>query len=190
VVVNNPVVLPTNPAPPPTPLPTLTLNEANREFAAANYVGAARALARYLELVPSGPSREDVLFRLGVIYSLPVPELQDWPRAQGYLQQLASEFPSSPWKPVGQLLGSLKDQSTALASEIQALKREAAQIQAQVDSLKGNSTQQVAQINELKAKVDQLNSDIDKKNQTIKDLTTDIQRLIRNDARPQSPPRN
>jgi hypothetical protein len=187
-VVVAPVVTPT--PPPPRPLSALTLDEANREFAAANYSAAARTFARYLDLAPSEPTREDVLFRLALIYSLPVPELQDWSRAQRFFQQLNSEFPASPWKPVGQLLVSLKDQTAALSSEIQTLKSESAQIQAQIDSLRSNSTQQVAQIQRLNEKVDLLNSDIEKKEQKIKDLTSDIQRLIRIDSRTQSPSRN
>jgi TolA-binding protein len=184
-----PVVAPT-PAPTPRPVSALTLDEANREFAVPNYAAAARDFTRFLDMVPSGPAREDVLFRLGLIYSLPVPELQDWSRAQGFFLQLASEFPSSPWKPVGQLLITLKDQRTALTSEIQTVRSEAAQIQAQLESLRSNSTQQGAQIQQLKDKVDQLNSDIDKKDQKIKDLTNDIQRLIRIDAQTQPRPRN
>jgi hypothetical protein len=191
-----PVVVAPTVTPPPPPAPpayVAVLDTANREFADASYALAARDFTRFLEMVPPGPSadaREFVLFRLGLIYALPVPELQDWSRAQSLLKQLASEFPNSPWRPVGQFIVSLKDQTSALSLEMEAMKTEAARIQVQLDALRNTSSQQTAQITTLKENVDQLTVEIGKRDQRIKQLNDDLQRLIRIDSRtPSSPPR-
>jgi len=190
-VVVAPVI---TPPPPPAVAPAYVavLDSANREFAMANYAAAARDFNTFLQMVPAGPSgeaREFVLFQLGLIYALPAPGLQDWSRAQRSLQQLASEFPTGPWRPVGQFIISLKDQATTLSTEVEAMKTEAARIQGQIEALRNSSSQQTAQITMLKENVDQLTAEIARKDQRIKQLNDDLQRLIRIDSRTPTPPR-
>src|SRR5262245_1002830 len=91
-------------APPSPPADVLTLQSANREFAAGNYANASRDYEHYLELVPSGGDGDQALFQLGVIYSVPEAKFVDWPKATGYLTRLVSEFPQSPFKPAAQLI--------------------------------------------------------------------------------------
>lgn len=178
------------PAPPPAPPPyVVTLEAANRAFAAADYAVAARDFERYLELAPSGGEREHVLIRLALIHALPVPEVQDWPRATGLFKQLATEFPQSPWNPVSQLIVSMRDQTTSLTQDIQKMRSESAQIQIQLENLKGYSSTQTAQIAKLEKDKELLQQEIDKQVQKIKDLTNDLQRLIRIDSRAPVPPR-
>jgi len=190
---NTPVVVTpaATPAPPPaaTPAYAVALESGNRAFAASDYTGAVRDYERYLQLVPFGGDREDVLIRLGLIHALPAPEVYDWPRATSLFKQLASEFPSSPWRPVSQLVMSLRDQTTSLAAEVQTMKSDAARIQTQIESLRSNSAEQSAQIVKLQKDAEMLKDEIGKRDQKIKDLNSDLQRLIRIDSRTQGPPK-
>src|SRR5262245_26980376 len=96
------------PLPPPPPASTAALDNATAEFARADYGGAARDFQQYLNLVPKGGHRDQALFHLGLIYSIPGDPRIDWQRAGNYFNQVINEFPASPWKPAAQLILTLK----------------------------------------------------------------------------------
>src|SRR5687768_5272414 len=75
--------VPTTPLPPAaTPSPAAgALDQANRAFASGNYDEAARSYESYLKLVPSGGSRDQALFYLGLSYALRPAPAGDWQRA-------------------------------------------------------------------------------------------------------------
>jgi tetratricopeptide (TPR) repeat protein len=102
------------PAPPPS---TMALENGNLEFERANYPVAAQNYQQYLNLVPTGGRRDEALFHLGLIYSLPGDARQDWQRAMNYFNQVVSEFPMSPLKPAAQLIMTLKSETVQLAAE-------------------------------------------------------------------------
>ena len=179
-----------------TPPSTLALDAANREFAMGDYSGAARDYQRYLELVPTGGERDQVLFHLGLIYSLPDPAMQDWQRASGYLRNVVDEFPQSTHKPAAQLILSMRDQATQLSTEIVTLttegnllrnegtrlRNEVTQLQNDAAQLRTNSTVLNDQIARLKAEADQVALELDKRDQRIRQLNDQLERLIRIDS--------
>ena len=116
----------------PTSMDTLALQSANREFALGDYVAAARDYERYLQLVSSGGDRDQALFHLGIIYTLPEGERQDWPRAVGFLSRLVAEFPQSPLKPTAQVILAVREQATQLSVDISRLNNEAGQLRNEV----------------------------------------------------------
>ena len=181
---------------------TLALHAANQEFAAGDYTGAAHDYQRYLELAPAGDSRDHALFHLGLIYSLPEPERQDWTRASGYLRNVVNEFPQSSYKPTAQLILSMRDQATELSMEIAKLTAESTQLrnegtrlrnevtQLQDDAalLRTNSTALTNQIATLKAEADRVGLELDKRDQKIRELNNALERLVRIDSE-RRPPR-
>ena len=188
----------------PTSLDTLALQSANREFALEDYVSAARDYERYLQLVPSGGDRDQALFHLGIIYTLPEGERQDWPRAVGYLSRLVTEFPQSPLKPTAQVILSAREQSTQLSVDISRLNNEMGQLRNEIAQLRNEGSQlrnegsqlrtNISQLNEELAKVKadaaaQLALEVEKRDQRIKQLNTELERLIRIDADRRRPAR-
>ena len=187
----------------PTSMDTLALQSANREFALEDYVSAARDYERYLQLVPSGGERDQALFHLGIIYTLPE-ERQDWPRAVGYLSRLVTEFPESPLKPTAQVILSAREQATQLSvdasrlnNEMGLLRNEIAQLRNEASQLRNEGSQlrtNISQVNEELAKVKadaaaQIALEVEKRDQRIKQLNTELERLIRIDADRRRPAR-
>jgi outer membrane protein assembly factor BamD (BamD/ComL family) len=95
----------------------MALGNAEAEFARANYPVAAQNYQQYLNLVPTGGRRDEALFRLGLIYSMPGEPRVDWQRAMNYFNQVVNEFPESPLKPAAQLIMTLKSETVQLAAE-------------------------------------------------------------------------
>ena len=179
--------------PPPS---TLALEAANREFAAAEYVAAARDFERYLELMPVGGERDHALFHLGLIYSLPDQTTQDWTRASGYLKTVVDEFPLSAHKPAAQLILSMREQATQLSTEIARLtaegnqlrtegtrlQNEVAQLQNDAVQLRTNSSVLNDQIARLKQEADQVALELEKRDQRIRLLNDQLERLRKIDS--------
>jgi methyl-accepting chemotaxis protein len=186
-VVSTPTPPIASPPAPATPAYLLTLEAANREFNSGDFSSAARDFNRYLQMVETGGARDQVLYHLGVLYASPIPALQDWNRALTFLKQVSSEFPSSPWKPMAELIVSMRDQTTQLTEQTRRMSSEAAQLQAQIDALRNSSSQLTAQINTLTTNAAQLKQDISQRDEKIRQLTTDLERIIRIDT--QSRPR-
>jgi len=139
---------------PVTPPSVTALEEANREFARADYDGAARNFQQYLTLVPSGGQRDQALFHLGLIYSQPGDPRLDWQRAGNYFNQVVNEFPSSPLKPAAQLILTLKSETVQLAAESETRNQ----------------------------RISQLAAESEARNQRIRQLNTELERLIRIDS--------
>jgi TolA-binding protein len=168
-----PVVVPPSPA-------AVAFDSADRAFAVGDYTSAAREFTRYLELVPTGGERDDALFQLGVIYALP--GQQDWPRSAGFLNQLISETPQSPFRAPAQLILSIHDQATQLSDEVSRLTNEASRLRLEAAELKAASTQSTARADRLMAEVDLLKQQADQREQIIRRLNTDLERLIKIDS--------
>ena len=186
--------------PPPvvviTPPYTLALEAANREFAAGEYMTAARDFERYLELMPVGGARDHALYHLGLIYSLPDQTTQDWPRAAGYLKTVVDEYPLSAHKPAAQLILTMRDEATQLSTEIARLtaegnqlrtegtrlQNEVAQLQKDADVLRTNSDVLNGQIVKLKQEADQVALELNKRDQRIRQLNDQLDRLIKIDS--------
>ena len=180
----------------PASAATLALQSANQEFAMAEYESAARDYERYLQLVPSGGSRDEALFQLGLIYALPEGGLQNWPRAIGFLNSLLTEFPQSSLKPTAQLILSMRDQAAQLSAEIAKLtnessqfrndiaqlQNEAAQLRNDSAQLRSDATQLRTTSTQLTEQVMQLTQEVEKRDQRIKQLNTELERLIRIDS--------
>jgi len=188
----------------PTSMDTLAIQSANREFALEDYVSAARDYERYLQLVPSGGDRDQALFHLGIIYTLPEGERQDWPRAVGYLSRLVTEFPQSPLKPPAQVILSSREQATQLSVDVSGLNNEMGQLRNEIAQLRNEASQlrnegsqlrtNISQVNEELAKVKadaaaQIALEVEKRDQKIKELNTQLERLIRIDADRRRPAR-
>ena len=99
--------VPVPPAPPAPPASMVALDNATAEFARADYAGAARDFQQYLNLVRTGGQRDQALFHLGILYSMPGDPRLDWQRAGNYFNQVVNEFPASPLKPAAQFEGPL-----------------------------------------------------------------------------------
>jgi TolA-binding protein len=184
-VVGPPVVASVpDPVPPPVPPSVLTLQAANREFGLGDYISAARNFEQYLNMVPSGGDRDQALFHLGLIYALPDETRQDWQRARTLLNQLATEFPQSSWKPVSQLILSLSDQASQLTIDAARLRNEAAQVRDEATQLRTTSSQLSDQLTKLKADADRLTAEVDKREKEIKQLKAELDRLIKIDSAP------
>lgn len=181
----------------PTPASTIALEAAKREFAAGDYASASVDLQRFLQLVPAdGDGIDYALFQLGIIYSLPATGRQDWPRATGYFNRLATEFPQSSLKPAAQLIVSTREQSVQLSADVARLTDETSQLRAdssqqssQIAKLRGDAEQQSDQIAKLKTGVDERSQEIEKRdliirqlNVQIDQLRTQLERLIRVDS--------
>lgn len=193
--------------PPPTvaavtPPSTLALASANREFASGDCVSAARNFERYLELVPSGGDRDQALFHLGLINSIPECGRQDWDTATGYLKRLAVEFPQSSYSTTAHLILSLRDQASQISAEIARLtaeqqqlrtegtrlRNEIATLQADAAQLRTDSAQLNEQIAKLKSEASSAAAELDKRNERIRQLNTQLERLIRIDSQPRARP--
>jgi hypothetical protein len=124
------------PAPfPPPPVPAdVALIEGNQAFEAGHDEEASRAYAQYLDLVPSAGSRDEVLFRLGLICARALPA--DWVKATSYFTQLTLEFPQSPLKPAASLLLSLHSEVDALAADVQKREDRIRQLSSELERLK------------------------------------------------------
>ncbi len=123
------------PLPPTPPASTTALENASQEFARADYAAASRDFQQYLNLVPSGGQRDQALFHLGLIYSLPGDPRLDWQRAANYFGQVVSEFPSSPLKPAAQLILTLRNESVQLAAESEARNQRIRQLSTELERL-------------------------------------------------------
>ena len=190
--------------PPPvaavTPPWTLALDAANREFVSGDCLSSAHNFERYLELVPSGGDRDQALFHLGLINSIPECGRQDWETANGYLKRLAVEFPQSSYTTTAHLILSLRDEAAKISAEIARLSAEEAQLRTEgtrlrneIASLQGdavqlrtNSAELNDQVAKLRAEVTLATAELDKKNERIKQLTTQLERLIRIDSQPRA----
>ena len=184
-----------------TPPSTLALHAANQEFAAGDYVAATRDFERYLELTATGGERAHVLFHLGLLYSLPSSERQDWTRAAGHLRNVVDEFPQSPYTPTAQLILSMRDQATQLSAEIakltaegDQLRSEGARLRTEVTELQANAAQLRStssvlndQIVKLKAEADLVALELDKRDQRIRQLNNQLERLIQSDLERRRP---
>jgi outer membrane murein-binding lipoprotein Lpp len=191
--------------PPDEPSPsTLALQSANRGFAAGDCVGAARDFQRYLDLVPSAGHRDQALFHLGLINSVPECGRQDWATADAYMKRLVVEFPESSYRLTAQLILSLRGQAAQISAEISRLTAEQEQLRSEgvrlrnqitalqedASQLRMSSSQLNDEINRLKAEATVAANELDKKDQRIRQLNTELERLIRIDfergrARPQ-----
>ena len=186
--------------PPPS---TLVLEAANREFIAGDCAAAARDFDRYLDLVPSGGDRDQVLFNLSLINSLPQCGRQDWATADGYLKRLLAEFPESTYRPPAQLIRSLRDQTSQISAEIARLTAEGIQLrdegvrlrnevtalQNDASLLRTSSSQLNEQIAKLKAEAEVTSTALEKSEQRIRQLNAELDRLIRIESQPRSRPR-
>jgi hypothetical protein len=123
------------PAAPAPPAPALAFENASQEFARANYPQAAQSYQQYLNLVPSGGRRDEALFHLGLIYSLPGDARQDWQRAGNYFGQIVTEFPMSMLRPAAQLILTLKGETTMLAAESDARNQRIRQLNTELERL-------------------------------------------------------
>jgi outer membrane protein assembly factor BamD (BamD/ComL family) len=184
------------------PAHTLALDAANRGFAAGDCVGAARDFQRYLDLMPSGGHRDEALFHLGLINSVPECGRQDWATADGYMKRLLVEFPQSPYRLTAELILSLRDQAARISAEIARvtteqeqlrnegtrLRNEIAALQNDTAQLRMSSSQLSDEINRLKAEVTAAETELDKKEQQNRLLRTQLERLIRIDTQPRTRP--
>ena len=186
-----------------TPPSTLALDAANREFGAGDCVAAARDYQRYLDLVPSGGNRDQALFHLGLIESVPECGRQDWASADAYIKRLLVEFPQSSYRVTAQLILSLRDQAAQISAEISRLTAEGTQLRAEgirlrneitalqndAAQLRSSSSLLSEQITRLKAEAEVTSAELDKREKSIRQLNTELDRLIRIDsqrrARPQ-----
>jgi tetratricopeptide (TPR) repeat protein len=110
VVPSPPAAVPAPPAP-----SLVALDEADRAFAAKEYDDASRAYEDYLRLAPASDPQDQVLFRLGMAYTLRKAGA-DWPRAQAVWKRLIAEYPNSALKtPVELILALYSDVSQANA---------------------------------------------------------------------------
>jgi outer membrane murein-binding lipoprotein Lpp len=185
-----------------TPPWTLALASANREFVSGDCISATRNFERYLELVPSGGDRDQALFHLGLIYSVPECGRQDWDTASGYLRRLAVEFPQSSYSTTAHLILSLRDQAAQISTEIarlmveqEQLRVEGTRLRNEITALQNDAAQlrtDSAQLNEqiarLKSEASLAATELDKKNERIRQLNTQLERLIRIEAQPRSRP--
>jgi tetratricopeptide (TPR) repeat protein len=175
-------------APPPAPSPVpaapapapfaVALEAANREYALGDYPSAVRDYSRYLELIPVGGSRDEALFRLGLIYA----GQQDWARAAGFLNQMMSEFPQSPLRVEAQLILGLRDQSVQLSTDVSRLTNEAAQLQSEVAQLRSSAVQSKEQLTRLTSDIKELERKAAEREAHIRQLNDDLQRLIKIDS--------
>ena len=128
-----PVAAAATPAVPPAS--ATALNNATTAFARADYTQAARDFQQYLNLTPSGGQRDQALFHLGLIYSMPGDSRLDWQRAGNYFNQVANEFPSSPLKPAAQLILVLKSETVQLAAESETRNQRIRQLNTELERL-------------------------------------------------------
>lgn len=120
----------------PVPSASITaLDNATKEFASADYAQAARDFQQYLNLVPSGGQRDQALFHLGLIHSLPGDARLDWQRAVNYFNQVVTEFPSSPLKPAAQLILTLRNETVQLAAESETRNQRIRQLNTELERL-------------------------------------------------------
>jgi len=120
---------------PAPPASAVALDNATTEFARADYTQAARDFQQYLNLVPSGGQRDQALFHLGLIYSMPGDPRLDWQRAGNYFNQVVNEFPSSPLKPAAQLILVLKSETVQLAAESETRNQRIKQLNTELERL-------------------------------------------------------
>jgi tetratricopeptide (TPR) repeat protein len=130
-----PPVAPVPLGPPAPPASTMAIENGSLEFARANYPAAAQNYQQYLNLVPTGGRRDEALFHLGLIYSLPADPRQDWQRALNYFNQVVNEFPTSPLKPAAQLIMTLKSETAQLAAESDTAKLRIRQLSTELERL-------------------------------------------------------
>jgi tetratricopeptide (TPR) repeat protein len=103
------------PVPAPPAPSSVALDEGDRAFAAKEYEDASRAYEDYLRLAPANEPQDQVLFRLGMAYTLKKAGA-DWPRAQAVWKRLVAEYPNSALKqPVELILTLYSDVSQANA---------------------------------------------------------------------------
>jgi hypothetical protein len=128
---------PPPPPPPPPPEPTpaeIALEAGNRAYDAGAYDEAVRPYEEYLKLVPEGAPRDQILFRLSLIFAGATPA--DWTRASVYLSQLIGEFPNSPLRPAASLLLAMRSEIDVLSSDAQKREERIKQLTAELDRLK------------------------------------------------------
>jgi hypothetical protein len=133
--------------PPPEPLPRIPpppsakppLEDASRAFAAGNYDDAARGYENYLRVTPSGGSRDDALFHLGIIYALrrpPAAEPNNWKAASALFRQLLDEYPHSPFRAPANLILSLRAELDNGAADARQREQKIKQLTTELDRLK------------------------------------------------------
>jgi tetratricopeptide (TPR) repeat protein len=121
------------PAPPPPSL--VALGEADRAFAAKDYDDACRAYEDYLRLAPANEPQDQVLFRLGMAYTLRKAGA-DWPRAQGIWKRLIAEYPNSVLKPPVELILTLYSEVSQVNADVKLRDDRIRQLSTELDRLK------------------------------------------------------
>ena len=128
------VVAPRVPASPPPAI--LALEEANRAFAAGDYVAACREYENFLQLAPSENQRDLALFRLGLAYALRKSPGPDWQRATQTLQQLMANHATSPYRPAAELILNLHTEVGQAQADARAREDRLIQLSTELDRLK------------------------------------------------------
>lgn len=130
--------VPTTALPPTvTPSPAaMALDQANRAFASGNYDEAARSYESYLKLVPSGGSRDQALFHLGLSYALRPAPAGDWQRAASTFRQLMDEYSDSTLKAPANLILSLRAEIEQVAADSRQRDQRIRQLTTELDRLK------------------------------------------------------
>ena len=80
------------------------LKEADRSFAAGDYLQAAAAYETYVDRHPQAADADDALFRLALACAMPGSRVYDRARAGATLDRLVERYPGSPHRPTAAVL--------------------------------------------------------------------------------------
>jgi tetratricopeptide (TPR) repeat protein len=136
---------PPAPGPAPTPPPVATpdlvsvvapLSEADRLFLAGDYEEAAGMYQVFLRNNPTGDQRDQALFYLGLTYVLRPAPGADWQRAVTNFKDLISHYSDSPFRPLAQLIVSLRSDLDQAVADTKQRDQRIKQLATELDRLK------------------------------------------------------
>lgn len=169
------------PQTPAAPPPPNYLELGDQFYDAGDYPAAIAAYSSYLRQNPDGPQNDRVLFRLGLASALPSNPSHDLAQAITYLNQLTSQFPSSPLRTQAELLATLQLQIQQLQLEVEQRGSQIADLSLQMEQLSQQRAGEMAR----------LQDDLKSRENRIRQLSDELEKLkaIDMQRRPATPPR-